>query len=209
MFEMKKHSVYFIMGSNNTTQNPKEVLIEAIAAGIDFFQYREKGSNALQKEERYVLAKELQTICNSRGIPFIVNDDIELAIDLQADGIHLGQADLTITEARSRLHSDCFIGISTSNLEEAIIAEELGADYIGVGPVYTTRTKEDAKKSIGLSRLREIKDEVNIPVVAIGGITENKANEVFSYGPDAIAVISAITQSKNIKSTIKTMKPTQ
>lgn len=209
MFEMAHNSIYFIMGSNNTNRDPIHVLEEAIHARIDYFQYREKGKNALPKIQRYELAKKMQALCIANKVSFIVNDDIELAVELKSDGVHLGQNDLSIGQARASLHEECFIGISTSNVEEAIEAQRQGADYIGVGPIYATNTKEDAKKTIGLTTLYKIKSAVQIPVVGIGGIGVDQAKEVFRSGADAVAVISTLTLSKDLKSTVEIMKSSE
>lgn len=194
------------MGRSDTKRDPVVILEEAISSGIAFFQYREKSVHALTKNERYVLSKQLQNSCMEHNIPFIINDDIELAYYLKADGVHLGQNDTSIKSAKARLHEECIIGISTSTLKEAMYAEQQGADYIGVGPIYVTNTKEDAKKPIGLQTLNEISTKVNIPVVAIGGITKKTAKHVFKHGADAIAVISAITESDNLHKDIEEMK---
>lgn len=138
-------SVYFIMGSNNCTKEPLQVLRDALEGGITIFQFREKGEGALTGEERICFAKELQAICKEYGVPFIVNDDVELAIELDADGVHVGQDDEGITSVREKM-GDKIVGVSTHTIEEAHWAIENGADYLGVGPIFPTSTKKIRKQ---------------------------------------------------------------
>jgi thiamine-phosphate pyrophosphorylase len=187
--------VYFIMGSTNCAKPPAEVLAEAIAGGITLFQFREKGNGALVGEQKYELAKQLQHICREHGIPFIVNDDVELALALDADGVHIGQEDEDARIVRAKI-GDKILGVSAHNLEEAQAAVEAGADYIGVGPIYPTKSKEDAKKAQGPEIIRLLRDEgIDIPLVAIGGITAENAGEVIEAGADGVSVISAIASA--------------
>lgn len=204
--KLRERSIYFIMGSQNTKEGAAQILKKAIAAGIDWFQYREKGTGSLEAKEKLDLGKSLRELCLKHSVTFIVNDDLELALELNADGIHIGQDDMAIKEVKRIVKDRMIVGLSTSTLEEAINAEKSGADYIGVGPIYSTTTKEDAKQSIGLTRLRTIKEHVRIPIVAIGGISEDNAAQVFNAGATSIATISAITQSKDISYTVKKMK---
>ena len=204
--QIPKKTVYFIMGQHNTKRNSVVLLEKAIEAGIGIFQYREKGAKHYTYSERLDLAYQLQTVCRKHEIPFIVNDDIALAKELQADGIHLGQDDMPIDEARREVGHHMMIGISTSQVKEAIDAEQLGADYIGVGPIYETTTKKDAKQPIGLNRLRDIRRNVTLPIVAIGGIKVDNASSVFEAGANAIAVITAITHSTNLTKTVQQLR---
>jgi thiamine-phosphate pyrophosphorylase len=189
--------VYFIMGSNNCKKNPSDVLTEAIAGGITLFQFREKGHGAFTGEKKYAFAKELQAICKKHGVPFIVNDDVELAIALDADGVHIGQDDEQADIVRQKI-GDKILGVSAHNLEEAKRAIEQGADYIGVGPIFPTSTKEDAKEAQGTSIIRFLRDSgIDIPIVAIGGITHENASEVIAAGADGVSVISAIASAES------------
>src|SRR5690625_2551217 len=162
--------LYFIMGSQNTKSDPVDILKAAIAGGITCFQYREKGEHAKVGLDRINLGLNLRKLCRENNIPFIVNDDVELAIKLDADGIHVGQDDIAIDELRKIVPSHYMIGLSTSTIEESLEAERLNVDYIGVGPVYKTTTKDDALQPIGLKGLQKIRKETTIPIVAIGGI---------------------------------------
>lgn len=193
-----KLSVYFIMGSPNCRQEPVQVLKEAIAGGITFFQYREKGKSALTGDKKYALAEELQFYCRKANVPFIVNDDIELAILLNADGVHIGQEDGPLEETRERM-GDKILGVSVHNGEEARIAIAAGADYFGVGPIFPTVTKNDANPVQGLSILGRLRSEgFSLPIVAIGGISTQNAASVIEAGADGISVISAICLAEDI-----------
>ncbi|QPA32762.1 thiamine phosphate synthase [Thermaerobacillus caldiproteolyticus] len=189
--------VYFIMGSSNCKKNPLNVLTEAITGGITLFQFREKGKGAFTGEEKYAFAKELQKICRQHGVPFIVNDDVELAIELDADGVHIGQDDEKADVVRKKI-GDKILGVSAHNLEEARAAMTAGADYIGVGPIFPTTSKDDAKEAQGASIIRFLRDSgIDIPIVAIGGITHENASEVIAAGADGVSVISAIASAES------------
>lgn len=163
----------------------------AMRGGVSTLQYRpkDKGREASRSE-----AGELKQICRSFGVAFIVNDDMNLARELDADGVHLGQDDGSVTDARQLLGADKIIGKSTHNLEEALQAEQEGADYIGFGAIYPTSSKNVAHVP-GTSGLASIRDRVKLPVVAIGGITASNACRVIDAGADALAVISSILSS--------------
>lgn len=190
--------LYFIMGSPNCYKSPASVLKEAIAGGITLFQFREKGKDGLMGEAKVALAKELQIICKEHGIPFIVNDDIELAISLEADGVHIGQEDEPVDEVRKRI-GDKILGVSVHTMEEAVTAREAGADYFGVGPIFPTKTKEDAKPVQGIQHIQHFREKgITIPMVGIGGITVENAYSVMMAGADGVSVITAISQAANI-----------
>ncbi len=139
--EMMKNmlSVYFIMGSNNTSADPVSVVKKQLRAAT-LFQFREKGSGSLTGDERVLFAKRVQDVCRQAGIPFIINDDVELALRLEADGVHIGQDDADAEETRAAI-GDMILGVSAHNVSEVKRAEEAGADYVGMGPVYPTETK--------------------------------------------------------------------
>jgi thiamine-phosphate pyrophosphorylase len=193
--------VYFISGSINCVKPPNEVLEEAIAGGITIFQFREKGNGALFGNKKVELAKELQAICRKNGVPFIVNDDIELALELDADGVHIGQEDEPVSVVRKKI-GDKILGVSAHSIQEADDALKSGADYLGLGPVFPTDTKEDAKAASGTRLLEELREKgYDIPIVGIGGIKVKNARSVVSAGADGISVITAISQAVNIKET--------
>lgn len=199
MLDKKILRLYFILGSVNTSENPAHVLQQAIEGGITIFQYREKGLNAKSGVGKLTLGIELRNTCLENNVPFIVNDDIELAIKLRANGVHIGQQDENIIKVKERLPKGMYVGVSVSTVEEAILAEEQGADYLGVGPIHGTSTKEDALKPIGIERLIEISKNVTIPIVAIGGIKKENAGEIINAGATGISVISAISQGGTYK----------
>lgn len=187
--------VYFIMGSNNCVIKPVDVLTEAIEGGVTFFQFREKGTGALSGEDKRRLAIELQSICKQNSIPFIVNDDVELALSIDADGVHIGQEDETIENVRQRF-GDKILGVSVHSEEEAEAAISAGADYLGIGPIFSTTTKEDAKPAAGVSLIQLLREkDILIPIVGIGGITSTNASSVMDAGADGVAVITAISHA--------------
>ncbi|WP_409288440.1 thiamine phosphate synthase [Peribacillus sp. SCS-37] len=185
--------LYFIMGSQNCVTDPVTTLLEAISGGITLFQYREKGLGALLDQEKKDMARKLQKICRESCIPFIVNDDINLALELDADGVHIGQKDESASSVRKRIGSK-ILGVSVHTLEEAQSALDHGADYLGIGPVFPTHTKLDAEPVQGTSLLKSLHVAgITIPIVGIGGITCHNARQVICEGADGIAVISAIS----------------
>jgi thiamine-phosphate pyrophosphorylase len=191
--------VYFIMGSPNCRETPTQVLEKAIEGGITLFQFREKGAGALRGDSKVELAKNLQQICREQRIPFIINDDIELAIAINADGVHIGQEDEPIEEVRKKIGSDKIIGVSVHSYDEAITALEGGADYFGIGPVFPTKTKLDAKPSNGTKLIEELRERgIVIPIVGIGGITVVNAGSVMRAGADGVSVITAISHAESV-----------
>ncbi|WP_017814551.1 thiamine phosphate synthase [Paenibacillus shenyangensis] len=185
--------VYLVMGSINCTRSPEQVLTEAIAGGTTLFQYREKENGALTGSDSLELARRLQRICRAHGVPFIVNDDLELALLLDADGVHIGQDDAPAVLIWQQLGPDKIVGVSAHSLAEAQQAIADGADYLGIGPVYPTRSKADAEPVKGTAIIEQIRAAgINIPLVGIGGIHVHNALPVLQAGADGIAVISAI-----------------
>ncbi|OQP07327.1 thiamine-phosphate diphosphorylase [Geobacillus sp. 46C-IIa] len=194
--EMKERlAVYFIMGSQNSERPAADVLKEALDGGVTLFQFREKGANALKGAEKEALARQLQRLCRAYGVPLIVNDDVELAIAIDADGVHVGQDDEDARRVREKI-GDKILGVSAHNVEEARAAIEAGADYIGVGPIYPTHSKDDASEAQGPGVLRHLREQgIAIPIVAIGGITVDNATAVIEAGADGVSVISAIASA--------------
>ncbi|MCU4740837.1 thiamine phosphate synthase [Natronoglomus mannanivorans] len=172
-----------------------EIVREAIDGGIDVVQLREKDTDA---RSRYDLGLELRELTAQADVDLIVNDRIDIARAIDADGVHLGQRDLPVTVARDQLGPDAVIGCSTSMVAEATQAEADGADYLGVGAVYGTSSKdvESDKDGIGLERIAAITDAVSIPIVGIGGITAENAGAVAEAGADGVAVISELTAAE-------------
>ncbi len=170
-------------------------MMQALAAGVRFFQYRDKkGPKRLIWETAKLLAK----ISRGAEALFIVNDFADIARAVDADGVHLGQDDLPIEEARKILGKDKIIGISTHSIEQAVAAEQAGANYIGFGPIFPTTTK-DAGLVQGLENLKIIRQKVTIPSIAIGGINRSNTTDVIRSGANGIAVISAILSAHDLQ----------
>lgn len=193
---------YFIMGSQNCHHDPNAVLEEALDAGITAFQFREKGAGSLNGEEKLQLGKSLRERCRKYKIPFFINDNIELAEELDADGIHVGQDDMPVKEVREKF-PDKIIGLSISTQQELVQSPLDLVDYIGVGPIFATSTKEDAKQAVGLKWIHTIRSLFpNIPVVAIGGIQTENASSVIEAGADGVSFITAVTEAHDIKKAV-------
>lgn len=198
--------VYFISGSINCLKDPVEVLEDAIKGGITIYQFREKGSRALEGTKKYDLAKDLQALSRKNGVPFIVNDDIELALELDADGVHIGQEDEPVEEVRKKI-GDKILGVSAHSIAEVDHAIKNGADYLGIGPIFPTATKEDAKDAAGTKLIEELRQKgYNIPIVGIGGIKVENARSVIQAGADGVSVITAISLAEDIKGTTTKLK---
>jgi thiamine-phosphate pyrophosphorylase len=170
-------------------------VLEAIKGGVTVVQIREKRIGTL---EFYNIAVKIKSITDKYQIPLIINDRIDIALAIGCDGVHLGQNDMPAGIARNILGNNKIIGVSASTLEEAQKAEKDGADYVGVGAMFLTTTKDDAKAVTVLS-LKEIKEGISIPVVAIGGINEKNVELLLPANIDGIAVVSAILSKKNAK----------
>lgn len=161
---------------------------EVLKNGATFLQLREK---EFSHEEMVAEAKEIKEIAKKYHIPFVINDDIYAAKEIDADGVHIGQSDMEFQKAREILGPEKIIGLSAGNLQEAMAAEQMGADYIGVGAVFHTDTKENTT-AITFDELYRITSSISIPVVAIGGISAENLMQLKGTGIDGIAVISAI-----------------
>jgi len=172
-----------------------EVASQLIRGGAKVVQLRDKVHD---KSELLTIAKQLKKLCSEHSVLFIMNDYLDIALATGADGLHLGQKDLPIKEARKLLPIDIILGYSVNTLDQAKAAESGGADYIAVGSIYPTSSKEGARV-VGLERLRKIRGAVSLPLVAIGGISKDNVAEVAAAGADAVAVISAILQPKDIE----------
>jgi thiamine-phosphate pyrophosphorylase len=172
-----------------------DVARQAIRGGAKVIQLRCKERSI---KEFLSIAGDLKKICSEQGILFIVNDSLEVALAVGADGLHVGQDDLPVAAARKLLPIDVILGCSVRTVEEAKVALSDGADYLGVGAIYTTATKESAE-AVGVGRLKEIKKAVDLPIVAIGGINGNNLSEVMKAGADAAAVISAILGAEDVE----------
>lgn len=174
----------------------KDCVEAAIKGGVTLVQVREKDAST---REFYKIAKEVKESTSKYNIPLLINDRIDIALAIDAEGVHLGQSDMPIKLARKILGEDKIIGISANTLEEALEAQKAGADYLGIGPVFYTGTKKDIDEPIGVHGLKEITQNIRIPSVAIGGINKENAESVLETGVNGISVISAILGSEDIE----------
>ncbi len=176
-------------------QTLKSQVEKALKGGATMIQIREKDLN----EKDFLLeAEELLALCRSYNVPFIVNDNVELAVKIGADGVHVGQSDMNARDVRALIGNDKILGVSTQTVEQALFAQECGADYLGVGAVFPTGSKDDAEV-LDRKTLMDICKAVSIPVVAIGGITKDNVRELKGTGIAGISVISAIFAQKDIQ----------
>lgn len=175
---------------------------KALDGGATFVQLREKN---LDREVFLAEVKEIQKLCKEYGVPFVVNDEVSIAKDIDADGVHVGQSDMEAMDVRKILGPDKIIGVSAQTVEQAIIAEKHGADYLGVGAVFTTGSKDDAD-DVSHETLKAICEAVSIPVIAIGGITKDNVAELAGSGICGVAVISAIFGQKDIQKATEELK---
>lgn len=193
---MPDWDVYLVTGESlSAGRTTREVVERAIEGGVGVVQLREKDRTV---RERYEMGREIRERCREAGVTFVVNDRVDLAQALNADGVHLGEDDLSVPVARELLGSEAVIGRSVSTVAAAEAAEAAGADYLGVGTVYRTGSKADipeAEHGVGPERVAEIADAVDIPLVGIGGITAENAAAVAKAGADGVAVITAITRA--------------
>lgn len=176
---------------------------EAIEGGTTFLQIREKN---ICTKEFYKVALEVKEVTDYYKVPLVINDRIDIAQAIDADGVHLGQTDMPLNIARRILGSNKLIGISVGNIHDALEAEKNGADYIGIGTVFYTGTKKDINIPIGLEGLRDVCNSIKIPKVAIGGINRDNLRNVISTGVNGAAVVSAILGQGDIKGASQLLK---
>ena len=174
----------------------------ALKGGATFVQLREKH---LDHDAFLAEALEVKALCKKFSVPFVINDNVALAKEIDADGVHVGQSDMEAGDVRKKLGPDKIIGVSAQTVEQAILAEKHGADYLGVGAVFPTGSKDDAE-DVPFETLKAICEAVSIPVIAIGGITKDNVKELAGSGICGIAVISAIFASKDIEAATKELK---
>ena len=179
-----------------------EQVEEALKGGATFIQLREKD---LTEEEFLEEAKKIQQLCKKYRVPFIINDNVKLAKEIDADGVHVGQSDMEALDVRAQLGEDKIIGVSARTVEQALLAEKHGADYLGVGAVFPTGSKDDATE-VPHETLKAICEAVSIPVIAIGGITQENVSTLAGSGICGIAVISAIYAQPDIRKAAQDLK---
>ena len=185
-----------------------DVVSEAIDGGATFVQLREKShleGMELSGEELLAEAKKLAQLCHERGVLFVIDDDVELALEAGADGVHVGQSDMEALDVRAKLGPDKIIGVSAQTVEQAILAEQRGADYLGVGAVFHTGSKADAE-DVSHETLTAICNAVKIPVIAIGGITKDNVARLSGSGIVGVAVVSAIFAQPDIPAATRALK---
>ena len=201
--------VYFVCGTQDTGLNKKrllEIVEDACRGGITCFQFREKGDGTLEGQQKLELAQQLQQICAKYDVLFIVNDDVELAVAVNADGVHVGQDDMCLEDVRN-IVGHKVVGISIHSIEELHKTDVLYADCVGVGPMYTTSSKPDAQEPCGPERIAELQTQgLNLPCVGIGGITIDNAMAVLRAGACGVAVISAIAHAEKPHEAVRQFK---
>lgn len=185
---------YFITDSNLSRQGVLGDVWEALAGGATTIQYREKNLDTGPMIEE---AREIKGLCKGRAI-LIINDRVDVALAIDADGVHIGQSDMPYHIARSLLGDDKIIGVTVHNLDEALAAESGGADYLGVSPIFSTATKDDAGPAAGLGLIREVKKRCALPIIAIGGITRDNAKDVINAGADMVCAISSTVATADV-----------
>ena len=197
----KKHMLLYAVTDRAWvgTKSLYEQVKEALENGVTCVQLREK---ELDESDFLKEAKQISTLCKEYKVPFIVNDNVNIAIACKADGIHIGQEDMELTNVRKLVGEDMIIGVSAHTVEEAIKAQEGGADYIGIGAVFATSTKTDVDV-LSFETLRSICEAVDIPTVAIGGIKKDNICKLKGSGIDGVAVVSAIFAAKDIATATK------
>lgn len=192
--------------TDRTWLGPGETLDQAVEAalkgGTTFVQVREKH---LDEDAFLEEARQLKILCRQYGVPFVVNDNVEIAMAVDADGVHVGQDDMEAGDVRRKIGPSKILGVSAQTVEQALLAQERGADYLGVGAVFTTGSKDDAD-DVSHDTLQAICEAVDIPVVAIGGISKNNVGQLAGRGLAGIAVISAIFGQPDIEAAAADLK---
>lgn len=209
MFDPTLLRCYFVAGTQDVGHSPAALrakVMVALKAGITAFQFREKGSSQLDAAARVALGQQLQQLCHQFGVPIFVDDDVDLAQQIQADGVHVGQRDQRIEQVLAEVGGQMMVGYSCNTAAQVAHANELAVDYIGVGPIYPTGSKADADPAIGPDQLTAIVQESRHPVVAIGGINDRNLAAVAETHCAGAAVISYLTQNDHVDEAVTRMK---
>lgn len=180
----------------------REAVKQSLDGGVTFVQLREKD---LDYQSFLSEAKDIKELCREYNVPFVINDNVDIAAEVDADGVHVGQSDMEAGKVRERLGPDKIIGVSAQTVEQAVTAEKHGADYLGVGAVFPTGSKDDAE-DVSYETLKAICEAVSIPVIAIGGITADNVHKLKESGICGVAVISAIYAQEDIKEAASLLK---
>ena len=197
-FEPGLLRAYFVAGSQDVPgKDLRVVLAEMLQAGITAYQFRDKGASTLTPAERLALGRDLRDQCRAASVPFIVDDDVDMALALDADGVHVGQSDERIQQVLAATKDQqMFVGLSCSTSEEVAAANQLtGLAYIGSGPIYPTVSKDDADPVIGTAGLQALVAQANVPIVAIGGVTQESLPAIAQTGAAGVAVITLLTRN--------------
>ena len=198
------YSVYLVTDRGlSRGRSTLDIVGDAVAGGVTCVQLREKGCSTREFIDE---ALALKKMLDAKNIPLIINDRVDVALAVGAFGVHLGQSDMRIHDARRLLPPGTIIGISAESLEDAVAAEKEGADYVGIGPVFATLTKTDTAPPMGLDGIRRIREAVRIPMVGIGGINLANGRDVISAGADGVAVVSAIVSAEDPKEAARSIK---
>ena len=198
------YSLYLVTDRNLSRERPLISIVEAaVRGGVTCVQLREKKSGTGEFIE---LALSIHNFLKKKRIPLIINDRIDVALAVKAEGVHLGQSDMPLSFARSIVRDSMIIGISAESFQDAVEAEKGGADYIGVSPIFATPTKTDTAEPLGLSGLTRIRQAVKIPLVGIGGLNINNAGDVIRCGGDGVAVVSAIVSAYDPEKAARELK---
>ena len=194
-------TVYFIAGPQDfpklSIAEATEKISSIIKSGVSLYQFRDKGTVYEWENQRFEVAKKLQEVAKKAEVTFIVNDDVQLASDLKADGVHLGQSDGSVSKVRELLGQKVWLGLSVSTEQELKKAQTSGADYLGIGPIYPTSSKADAAKPLGFATLEKILPSNHLPIVGIGGISQDSLTELSALDLDGLAVISLLIEAQN------------
>jgi thiamine-phosphate pyrophosphorylase len=196
---IKDINFYFITDSNLTRKSIYDDVIAALKAGVKIVQYREKHKSTKEMIEEAARIKEL---CKDKAI-FLINNRVDIALAVDADGVHLGQDDMPYEITRQMLGHDKIIGMTVHNIEEAEAAQNLGADYVGASSIFETTTKKDAGKARGLELIKNLREKTNLFIVGIGGINLDNVTSVIEAGADSAAAISAVVAKDDVEKEIR------
>ncbi|MHB1007151.1 MAG: thiamine phosphate synthase [Chloroflexota bacterium] len=190
-------------GALSRGRSHEQVVTEAIEGGANVIQLREKHASSRELVE---LGRRLRDLTREAGVLFIVNDRVDVALAVDADGVHVGQDDIPADMVRRLIGPDKVLGVSAATREEARKAKADGADYLGVGAIYATSSKDDAGAPTGPALLKQIREAVDLPLVAIGGLNIHNAAEAIAYGADGVAVIAAVVSAPDIRQATRSLK---
>lgn len=208
-FKPEMLQVYLIAGTQDVHGDVTEYLARVTAslqAGVTAFQFRDKDGSTLTAAERLALAQQCRDLATQYQVPFIIDDDYDMALRVHADGVHVGQKDRRVDEVLAAVGDDMFVGYSCNTLAEVAHANQLPVAYVGSGPVFPTNSKDDADPVMGFDYLHELVTACHHPIVAVGGITPANAGDVIKTGVAGISGISMIMQSPDVTRTVQELK---